>query len=210
MSDAELSRALRSQKINPMEAEGFFDDLGKFARKMAPVVLPVAGRVLGSVVGGPVGGALGGQLGSLAGGLVTNLGQSEAAETVLPNTRALLGERFASVSDAELSRALRSQNINPMEAEGFFDDLGQFAAKMAPVVLPVAGRVLGSVVGGPAGGAIGGQLGSLAGGLVTNLGQSEAADAAEALSEWEAEADAAEALEIAELTEAYGLETEEA
>jgi hypothetical protein len=111
------------------------------------------------------------------------------------------------VSDAGLRVALRRQNIDAEAAEGFLDDLGQFAAKMAPVVLPVAGRVLGTVVGGPAGGALGGQLGSLAGGLVTNLGQSEAVGAAVAAREWEAEADAAEAQEIAE---AYELETEEA
>jgi hypothetical protein len=53
--------------------------------------------------------------------------------------------------------------------EGFFDDLGKFAAKAAPTVLPLAGQVVGGIYGGPAGAAIGGSLGSLAGGTISNL-----------------------------------------
>lgn len=73
LTDQQLKTMLKGYGIDAESAEGFFDDLGKFALKAAPSVLPVAGQILGGVVGGPAGAALGGSLGSLAGGAVSSL-----------------------------------------------------------------------------------------------------------------------------------------
>jgi hypothetical protein len=69
--------------------------------------------------------------------------------------------------------------------EGFFDDLGKFAAtagkavlKAAPSILPTVGTIAGTAFGGPLGAQIGGTLGSLAGkavGAATSGGGSAAA-----------------------------------
>jgi hypothetical protein len=84
LPDRQLSEALIRNKIDVEQAEGFFDDLGRFALKAAPAVLPVAGQVLGTVVGGPAGAALGGSLGSLAGGAISNLAGPRPAPSPPP------------------------------------------------------------------------------------------------------------------------------
>lgn len=63
--------------VSPEDVEGFFSDIGKFAKKAgktiakaAPAILPVAGTVVGTALGGPVGAAVGGALGSAAGGAI--------------------------------------------------------------------------------------------------------------------------------------------
>jgi hypothetical protein len=83
---------------------------------------------------------------------------------------------LAGLPDHELAEALADHNIDAEAMEGFFDDLGKFAARAAPAVLPIAGQVVGGIYGGPAGAAIGGQLGSLAGGAISSAtGQRPAA-----------------------------------
>src|SRR4051812_34489370 len=83
---------------------------------------------------------------------------------------------LASLPDREFAEALAYRNIDAEAMEGFFDDLGKFAARAAPAVLPMAGQVIGGIYGGPAGAAIGGQLGSLAGGAISSAtGQRPAA-----------------------------------
>lgn len=82
--------------------------------------------------------------------------------------REQLSENLAVLPDQELAEALANRNIDAEAMEGFFDDLGKFAARAAPAVLPIAGQVVGGIYGGPAGAAIGGQLGSLAGGAISS------------------------------------------
>jgi hypothetical protein len=74
---------------------------------------------------------------------------------------------LAHLPDRQLSEALAARNIDAEAMEGFFDDLGKFAARAAPTILPIAGQVIGGIYGGPAGAAIGGQLGNLAGGAIS-------------------------------------------
>jgi hypothetical protein len=66
-SDEAIEAAFEKMGMDAEAAEGFFSDLGNFAKKLAPTVLPIAGTVLGTVVGGPVGAALGSSLGKVAG-----------------------------------------------------------------------------------------------------------------------------------------------
>lgn len=87
-----------------------------------------------------------------------------------------VNENLAGLPDHALAEALADHNIDAEAMEGFFDDLGKFAARAAPAVLPIAGKVIGGIYGGPAGAAIGGQLGSLAGGAISSAtGQRPAA-----------------------------------
>jgi hypothetical protein len=74
---------------------------------------------------------------------------------------------LARLPDRQLAEALAERNIDAEAMEGFFDDLGKFAARAAPAILPIAGQVVGGIYGGPAGAAIGGQLGNLAGGAIS-------------------------------------------
>ncbi len=90
-------------------------------------------------------------------------------ESEFDSLRENLSETYAGFSDSELEATMARRGMSAEAMEGFFDDLGKFAAKAAPVVLPVAGQVVGSIYGGPAGGAIGKQLGSLAGGAISNV-----------------------------------------
>jgi hypothetical protein len=66
-SDEAIEAAFERVGLDAEAAEGFFSDLGNFAKKLAPTVLPIAGTALGTVVGGPVGAALGRSLGTVAG-----------------------------------------------------------------------------------------------------------------------------------------------
>jgi hypothetical protein len=99
LSDQNLERVLRNANIDAETAEGFFDDLGKFAKsaaqvvvKAAPSVLPVAGTVLGTAFGGPVGAALGGTLGSLAGKAIGGAtGQAGPAGAPIPGVSGAIG-----------------------------------------------------------------------------------------------------------------------
>jgi hypothetical protein len=91
-------------------------------------------------------------------------------QTDYPNLRKYLDPKYQGLSDQRLETLLRRQSIDAESMEGFFDDLGKFAAsagkavlKAAPSILPVAGQVVGTAFGGPVGAAIGGSLGSLAG-----------------------------------------------
>jgi hypothetical protein len=79
------------------------------------------------------------------------------------NLRDNLNEGLASLSDKQLENRLAMAGMDAEAMEGFFDDLGKFAAKAAPSILPIAGTVLGTAVGGPIGAQLGGTLGSLAG-----------------------------------------------
>jgi len=88
--------------------------------------------------------------------------------TRFSNLRENVSPELASLSDQRLSEALAANNIDAEAMEGFFDDLGRFAARAAPAILPIAGRVAGGLIGGPVGSAIGGSLGSLAGGAITS------------------------------------------
>jgi hypothetical protein len=85
---------------------------------------------------------------------------------------------LAHLPDRQLAEALAARKIDAEAMEGFFDDLGKFAARAAPAILPIAGQVVGGIYGGPAGAAIGGQLGQLAGGAISSAtGQRPAAPA---------------------------------
>jgi hypothetical protein len=87
LSDQRIETLLRGRNMDAEAMEGFFDDLGKFAKsagktilKAAPAILPVAGGVIGTAFGGPVGAMIGQKLGSLAGGAVgAATGQRPAA-----------------------------------------------------------------------------------------------------------------------------------
>ena len=52
---------------------------------------------------------------------------------------------LAGLPDHELAEALANRNIDAEAMEGFFDDLGKFAARAAPAVLPIAGVFLRAV-----------------------------------------------------------------
>lgn len=93
--------------------------------------------------------------------------------TSLPNLRESLSPGYARMSDQQLKSKLGERYIDAEAMEGFFDDLGKFAAsagktilKAAPSVLPIAGTVLGTAIGGPVGASLGGTLGKLAGGAI--------------------------------------------
>jgi hypothetical protein len=79
------------------------------------------------------------------------------------NLRDNLSESLSSLSDAQLENRLAMAGMDAEAMEGFFDDLGKFAAKAAPSILPIAGTVLGTAFGGPIGAQLGGTLGGLAG-----------------------------------------------
>lgn len=79
------------------------------------------------------------------------------------NLRDNVHESLAGLSDAQLEQRLAMAGMDAEAMEGFFDDLGKFAAKAAPSILPIAGTVIGTAVGGPIGAQLGGTLGSLAG-----------------------------------------------
>ena len=82
------------------------------------------------------------------------------------NLRDNLNESLSSLSDAQLENRLAMAGMDAEAMEGFFDDLGKFAAKAAPAILPIAGTVIGTAVGGPIGAQLGGKLGSLAGSAI--------------------------------------------
>jgi hypothetical protein len=84
------------------------------------------------------------------------------------NLRENVSPELAGLPDRQLRDALAERNIDAEAMEGFFDDLGKFAARAAPAILPIAGQVVGGIYGGPAGAAIGGQLGQLAGGAISS------------------------------------------
>lgn len=93
--------------------------------------------------------------------------------TIYPNIRENINPDYAKLSDQKIEALLEYQNIDAESMEGFFNDLGKFAASAgkavvsaAPSILPVAGSIVGTAFGGPVGAAIGGQLGSLAGGAI--------------------------------------------
>lgn len=79
------------------------------------------------------------------------------------NLRDNVQESLSELSDAQLEQRLAMAGMDAEDMEGFFDDLGKFAAKAAPSILPIAGTVIGTAVGGPIGAQLGGTLGSLAG-----------------------------------------------
>src|SRR5579862_895710 len=53
------------------------------------------------------------------------------------NLRDNLNESLASLSDAQLENRLAMAGMDAEAMEGFFDDLGKFAAKAAPSILPI-------------------------------------------------------------------------
>jgi hypothetical protein len=100
-------------------------------------------------------------------------------ETEYEALRPHLTPELASLPDPQLRAHLAMHGIDAENMEGFFDDLGKFAAtagkavlKAAPSILPVAGSIVGTAFGGPIGASLGGSLGSLAGqGLGALTGQ---------------------------------------
>ena len=99
-------------------------------------------------------------------------------ESQFDSLREIVSPQLARLPDRQLAEALAARNINAEAMEGFFDDLGKFAARAAPAILPIAGQVVGGIYGGPAGAAIGGQLGSLAGGAISQAAGQRPAGAA--------------------------------
>jgi hypothetical protein len=99
-------------------------------------------------------------------------------ESQFDSLREIVSPQLARLPDRQLAEALAARNIDAEAMEGFFDDLGKFAARAAPAILPIAGQVVGGIYGGPAGAAIGGQLGSLAGGAISQAAGQRPAGAA--------------------------------
>jgi hypothetical protein len=240
ISDSELELTMARRGVNAEAMEGFFDDLGKFAAKAAPVVLPIAGQVVGSIYGGPAGGAIGKQLGSFAGGAISNVagGAKPAAPAGAPSSAAgssapspAAGQLLNTITRPETLQALASMamgvmgksNVNvggtsvPVSA---FSNLLSTLAERAEAEYNAAlaqdqGSVpkylkdpSGKVKGDPAVAADRAEALYELLGSTEAVGESveagESAESSEALSEWESEADAAEALEMAE-----GYESEE-
>src|SRR5438309_12054571 len=102
--------------------------------------------------------------------------------TKYPNLREYVHSDFAERSDKSREAALEKIGVEAEAAEGFFDDLGKFAQKVAPAVLPVAGTVRGGAVGGPIGASLRSGVGSCAGKAVGGArGQARSAGAASSL-----------------------------
>lgn len=99
-------------------------------------------------------------------------------ESQFDSLREIVSPELARLPDRQLAEALAARNIDAEAMEGFFDDVGKFAARAAPAILPIAGQVVGGIYGGPAGAAIGGQLGSLAGGAISQAAGQRPAGAA--------------------------------
>jgi len=125
LSDRNIEALLERHNIEAEAMEGFFDDLGKFAKSAgkavlsaAPSVLPVAGTVLGTAFGGPLGAAIGGKLGSLAGGaLGTATGQGPSGPApgapALPGSPAA-GQLLQTILRPETLQALMSMAMGPL------------------------------------------------------------------------------------------------
>ena len=91
-------------------------------------------------------------------------------DTDYANLRNNLAAQYAEMSDERIEEAFARAGMDAEAMEGFFDDLGKFAAntgktllKAAPSILPTVGTIAGTAFGGPLGAQIGGTLGSLAG-----------------------------------------------
>jgi hypothetical protein len=91
-------------------------------------------------------------------------------DTDYANLRDNLADQYAELSDEQIEAAFARAGMDAEAMEGFFDDLGKFAAnagktllKAAPSILPTVGTIAGTAFGGPLGAQIGGTLGSLAG-----------------------------------------------
>src|SRR5207302_300373 len=91
-SDKGIEAAFASLGMDAEAAEGFFDDFGKFAQKLAPSVLPILGTAVGGVVGGPIGAKLGSSLGSFAGSAIGGIGGQGSSAT--PAAPSALGGLF--------------------------------------------------------------------------------------------------------------------
>jgi len=236
-SDSELQMTMARQGVNAEAMEGFFDDLGKFAAKAAPVVLPIAGQVVGSIYGGPAGGAIGKQLGSIAGGAISSAtggGKPAAAAGGPPvppgnnNATPAAGQLLNTITRPETLQALASMamgsmgksNVNvsgtPVPVSAFSNLLSTLAERAEAEYNAALAQDQGSVpkyLQDPSGRVKGDPAvaSDRAEALYELLGASEAlgesseasesAESGEALSEWEMEADAAEALEMAEAYE---------
>ena len=87
-----------------------------------------------------------------------------------PNLRSHLNPNLASRSDRGIETAFESLGMDAEAAEGFFDDFGKFAQKLAPSVLPLVGTAVGGIVGGPLGAKVGSSLGSFAGSAIGGIG----------------------------------------
>jgi hypothetical protein len=94
-------------------------------------------------------------------------------DTDYANLRDNIAAQYAELSDEQIETAFARAGMDAEAMEGFFDDLGKFAAsagkavlKAAPSILPAVGTIAGTAFGGPLGAQIGGTLGSLAGNAV--------------------------------------------
>jgi hypothetical protein len=229
LDDGQLNSVMARRGLNAEAMEGFFDDLGKFAAKAAPAILPVAGRVLGTVVGGPAGASIGGQLGSLAGGAIASVtggpkpgapgGSPAAAQLLQTITRPETLQALASMAMGVIGKPNVAVGGTSVPVSAFSNLLGTLAgraeAEYSAALAQSEGTVpaylqdySGQAKGDPA------IASNRAEALYELLGESEAvgesseaesAEYGEALNEWEMEADAAEAIELAE-----GYESEEA
>jgi hypothetical protein len=72
LSSEQIESLLERYGMDAEAMEGFFNDLGNFAKSVAPTVLPIAGAAVGTLIGGPAGGAVGGMLGRVAGSAIAS------------------------------------------------------------------------------------------------------------------------------------------
>lgn len=86
-----------------------------------------------------------------------------ATHSAYPGIRSHLSGEYAELSDHAIEGLFARGGADAEAMEGFFNDIGKFAKKLAPTVLPMAGTVIGGAFGGPIGASLGSSLGGLAG-----------------------------------------------
>jgi len=128
LSDEKLENLLEKNGMDAAAMEGFFDQLGDFAKsagqavlKAAPSILPVAGSVIGTAFGGPLGASVGGSLGSLAGKALGGAsGQTGPSASAQPGIAGLLGgsgaagQLLQTIAKPETLQALSSMALGPL------------------------------------------------------------------------------------------------
>lgn len=83
-----------------------------------------------------------------------------------PWVRSAVRDEYAEMSAEDLETVLAREGIDAAAMEGFFDDVGSFIKKAAPVVGQVAQRALPGIVSGATTGAALGPWGALGGALI--------------------------------------------
>src|SRR5215467_4112108 len=83
-----------------------------------------------------------------------------------PQIRSALAPEYAELPAEDLAALLAQSGIRAEAMEGFFDDVGNFFKKAAPVVAQVAGKALPGIISGATTGAALGPWGALGGAVL--------------------------------------------